>query len=211
MGTASALLSGSPDVEGMALGPAHRAGSLRDQLLEQRPYLRLGDLDESAAGDGRDRGEDVAHEIRPPRPDILVGGIEQRFDGDLHRLVARQVGTVAFLKRRTCVLTTRAGCVIVVFLVAAAGDVVLEYAAEAAPLVEPGEQRHHYQTLHRGGPVAAEPLGQLGWPGLQRQTLALHLLVMLELGLEQAHELDRRTGGARDRHRRHVVGGEYFL
>src|SRR5918992_1278350 len=131
MGTASALLSGSPDVDGMALGPADRAGSLRDQLLEQRPYLRLGDLDESAAGDGRDRGEDVAHEIRASRPDIFVGGIEQRFDGDLHRLLARQVGPEAFLQRRACVLTTRAGGVVVVFLVTAAGDVVLENAAEA--------------------------------------------------------------------------------
>jgi hypothetical protein len=101
--------------------------------------------------------------------------------------------------------------VVIVLFVAAAGDVVLKDTAQPASFVETGEQRHDHQTLHRSGEVAADHLREFVGLALERQALALDLLVVLELGLEQANDLDRRTGGARYRHRRHVVGREHLL
>ena len=46
---------------------------------------------------------------------------------------------------------------------------------------------------------------------LEAQHLALHLLVVLELGLEQLHHLDRRPRRAGDRDAGEVVGREHLL
>ena len=100
---------------------------------------------------------------------------------------------------------------VVVFLVAAAGDVVGEHASHLAVLVVAGEQRHDREALHRGGQVAAHEQAELVGLALEAQHLALHLLVVLELGLEQLHHLDRGPGRARDRDAGEVVGREHLV
>jgi hypothetical protein len=59
--------------------------------------------------------------------------------------------------------------------------------------------------------VAPDHLAELVGLALQRQLGALHLLVVLELELEQLHHLDRRPGGAGDGDARVAVGGEHLL
>ena len=92
-----------------------------------------------------------------------------------------------------------AGGLEVALLVAAAGDVVAEHPAPRPALVVAGEQRHDHEALHRRGQVGPHELGELVGLALERERLALDLLVVLELGLEQLHHLRRRTGGARER------------
>ena len=97
------------------------------------------------------------------------------------------------------------------FLVLPAGGVVAEHAAAPAALVEAGEEWHDDETLHCGGKVGADHLGELVGLALERQRLALDLLVVLELGLEQADHVDAGTGDAGDGDAREVVGGKYLL
>jgi hypothetical protein len=97
------------------------------------------------------------------------------------------------------------------FLVLPAGGVEAEHAAATAALVEPGEEWHDDQPLHRRGQVGADHLGELVGLALERQRLALDLLVVLELGLEQAHHVDSGSGDTGDGHPRKVVGWEHLL
>ena len=100
---------------------------------------------------------------------------------------------------------------VVVFFVAAAGDVVGEHPADLAVLVVAGEERNDREALHRGGQVAAHHHAELVGLAFEAQHLALHFLVVLELGLEQLHHLDRGPGRAGDRDTGEVVGGEHLL
>ena len=52
---------------------------------------------------------------------------------------------------------------------------------------------------------------QLVGLALEAQRLALDLLVVLELELEEPDHLDGRAGGAGDGHARPAVGGEHLL
>ena len=74
-----------------------------------------------------------------------------------------------------------------------------------------GEQRHDHEPLHRRGEVRAHEQRELVGLAVERQPLALDLLVVLELGLEEAHHLHRRPGGAGDRDPGVVVGREDLL
>ena len=100
---------------------------------------------------------------------------------------------------------------VVGLLVAAAGDVVLEEPAHARPLVEAREDGHHHQALHRHRQVHADHLAELVGLAVEREVLALDLLVVLELGLEEAGHLHGGTGRARDAHAGEVVGLEDLL
>ena len=67
-----------------------------------------------------------------------------------------------------------------------------------AALVEPGEERHDDEALQGGGQVGADHLRELVGLALERQGLALDLLVVLELGLEQADHLVAGPGDTRE-------------
>ena len=97
------------------------------------------------------------------------------------------------------------------FLVLAAGDVVAEHPAEVAALVVSGEERDDGEALHGGGQVAPHHLAELVGLALEREGLALDLLVVLELHLEEAHHLDRGPGGPGDGDAGEVVGREHLL
>ena len=58
-------------------------------------------------------------------------------------------------------------------------------------MVVAGEERHHREALHGRGQVAPHHLAE--WLALpsRRARLALDLLVVLELDLEELHHLDR--------------------
>ncbi len=96
-------------------------------------------------------------------------------------------------------------------LVAAAGDVVGEDPADLAGEVEAGEQRHDGQALHRHAEVAADQRREPVGLAVHRERGALDLLVVLELGLEQPHHLDREPGGAGDADAGVLVGREDLL
>src|SRR5690606_8391342 len=96
-------------------------------------------------------------------------------------------------------------------LVAPAGDVVLKEAAGPAAQVVAGEQGHHDEALEGGGEVAADHLGQLVGLALDGQLVALDLLVVLELQLEELDHLDGRAGGPGDGDARVAVGREDLL
>jgi len=93
-------------------------------------------------------------------------------------------------------------------LVTAARDVIGEDPAAHGAEVETGEHRDHGQALHRHRKVrpdhGREPVGL----ALEREQGALDLLVVLELDLEQLHDLDGQAGGARDPDGGVLVGGE---
>ena len=105
----------------------------------------------------------------------------------------------------------RAGLDVVLLLVPAARDVVLEETALAAQEVVAGEQRHDGQALHGGGQVAAHHLPELVGLALEAEDGALHLLVVLELQLEQLHHLDGWPGRAGDGDAAEAVGREHLL
>ena len=96
-------------------------------------------------------------------------------------------------------------------LVAAAGDVVAEDAAAVGGGVEAGEERHDHEALHRHRQVGAHHLPELVRLALEAERLALHLLVVLELDLEELHHLDRRPGRAGDGDAGEVVGRQDLL
>jgi hypothetical protein len=95
------------------------------------------------------------------------------------------------IQLRAC--TPRSLGLVVDLLVAAAGDVVREHPTPAARFVEAREEWHHYEARHRGGQVGPHHLAELVRLALEAQRVALHLLVVLELGLEQPHHLDCRA------------------
>ena len=99
----------------------------------------------------------------------------------------------------------------VLLLVAAAGDVVLEQPALAAAHVVAGEQRHDAEALHGGRQVVAHHLPELVGLALEAEDGALHLLVVLELELEELHHLDGRARGAGDGDAAEAVGREHLL
>ena len=80
-----------------------------------------------------------------------------------------------------------------------------------AVLVVAREQRHDREALHRGGQVAAHEHAELVGLAFEAEHVALHLLVVLELRLEQLHHLDRGPGRAGDRDAGEVVGREHLV
>ena len=169
---------------------------------------------EAAEAVGVDRGderEDAAHEIGPAGRDVFVGGGEQRADRERDGVVERHAVGPARLDPVAGVHAARTLTLVVVLLVATAGDVVGEHAAALAVLVVAGEQRHDREALHRGRQVGAHQHAELVRLAFEAQHLALHLLVVLELGLEQLDHLDRRPGRARDRDTGEVVGREHLV
>jgi hypothetical protein len=129
----------------------------------------------------------------------------------LQSLVAGHVALPELLQRVARVLRARALRVEVGLFVAAAGDVVLEQPAHARLLVEAREDRHDHQALHRRRQIHADHLAQPVGLALQREVLALDLLVVLELGLEELGHLHRRAGGAGDADAGQLVGLEDLL
>ena len=78
-------------------------------------------------------------------------------------------------------------------------------------MVEAGEERDDDEALHRRGQVRPHHLAELVGLALEAERLALDLLVVLELHLEQLHHLDRGAGRAGDGDAGVVVGREHLL
>ena len=109
------------------------------------------------------------------------------------------------------VQAARAGGDVVLLLVAAAGDVVLEQPPLATALVVAGEDRHDAEPC-----MAAGRLLRTIWPSWlalpsRLSGVALDLLVVLELQLEELDHLDGRTGRAGDGDTAVAVGREHLL
>ena len=174
------------------------------ELVVVHPLVALG-------GDGGDHGEDPADEVGPAGGGVLLGGAVERVDDEVDRLVAAQPLAEPELHDGAGVQDAAAGLDVVLLLVATAGDVVLEQPALAAPHVVAGEQRHDAEPLHGGRQVVAHHLPELVGLALEAEDGALHLLVVLELELEQLHHLDGRAGRAGDGDAAEAVGREHLL
>ena len=142
----------------------------------------------------------------PARPHVLLRRVDQRLGRPADRLVARRPRPVQLLERGARVLAARSGRGVVGLLVPAPGDVVLEDPPLGAAQVVAGEDGHDHETLHRHRQVHPDHLAELVGLALEGQAVSLHLLVVLELGLEEAGHLDRRPGRPGDRDHRVVVG-----
>ena len=106
---------------------------------------------------------------------------------------------MAELDDRASVEAARARGHVVLLLVASAGDVKGKQSALViATSVEASEDRHNSHALHGSREVVPQHLRQLVGLTLERQRVALDLLVVLELELEQLDHLDGWPGGAGD-------------
>ena len=115
------------------------------------------------------------------------------------------------LDHRRRVEATGSGRRVVPLLVATTGHVELEEAALPLTGVVSGEQRHNTQALHGRRHVVAEHLAELVGLAVQAQRAALHLLVVLQLQLEEADHLHGRPGRTGDCNARVAVCGEHLL
>jgi hypothetical protein len=101
--------------------------------------------------------------------------------------------------------------VVVLLLVAPAGEVVGEDPAGLPLEVVSGEQGEHGQAPQRVAEVAPDHRGQPVGLALQGQDGALDLLVVLQLHLEELDDLDRDPGAAGDAHGGVLVGRKDLL
>jgi len=195
----------------MALrSPVPTSSALEDRLAHA-PDLVLGYVVEAAEADRLDGGEDAPHEIGPARPHVLVGGVDQRLEGHAQRGLPGHIPAPELLERVAGVLGPRALRVVVRLLVATAGDVILEEPAEPGLLVEACEDRDDDKPLERRGQVHPYHLAQLVGLAVEREVVALDLLVVLQLRLEELGHLHGGAGGAGDADAREVVGLEDLL
>src|SRR5262249_33824653 len=152
-------------------GSASGPGALGQDRLADALHLVVGYVPEAGPGDGLHGGKDAAYQVGTARPDVLVGGVDERLERDAQRLVAAHLALPKLLQRIARVLRARALRVEVGLLVAAAGDVVLEQPSGAGLLVEAGEDRHHHETLHRRRQIHADHLAQAVGFALEREVL----------------------------------------
>jgi hypothetical protein len=101
--------------------------------------------------------------------------------------------------------------VVVLLLPPSTGGVVVEDPTLRAAFVVAPEQRDHHQSLDRQGEIPPDHLGQPVGLALQREPIAGDLLVVLELQLEQLHDLDGLARCAGDGDHREIVGSEDLL
>jgi hypothetical protein len=92
-----------------------------------------------------------------------------------------------------------------------AGRVVAEDPAGAAVQVIADEQGDDDQALHGGAQIAPDHCGEPLGLAQQRQRPALHLLVMLQLDLEQAGEVESQAQRARDSYRGELIAAEHLV
>ena len=169
-------------------------------------HLGLGDLLEPGAGDHLHGREDPVGEIGPARPHVFLRRVDERLGRPAEPVGPRRARPVQLLERGARVLAARAGRRVVGLLVPAPRDVVVEDPSLGAAQVVAGEDGHDHEALHRHREVHPDHLAELVRLALERQAVALHLLVVLELRLEQAGHLDGRPGRAGDRDRGVLVG-----
>ena len=162
-------------------------------------------------GHGRDDGQIRRAQVGAAGRGVVVGGVDERLDGDRDGRPAVRSGAPQLLQRAAGEHRAGADRVVVVLLVAPAGDVVAEDPPVPASEVVAGEQRHHRQTLHRQAEVAPDHRRRAGSPCRRGRAGALDLLVVLELDLEQPDELDGEPGGAGDADAGVLVGREHLL
>jgi hypothetical protein len=98
-----------------------------------------------------------------------------------------------------------------VLLIRAAGHVVTEDATAIPLFVVADEERHDDKSLHGRAEVSPDHPGEAVRLAFQGQRTALHLLIVLELDLEQADELNPHTAGARVAHGGELVAAEDLL
>src|SRR6266850_6030633 len=92
----------------MVSGPVSGARSLAQDRLAYAPHFLLGHVTEARAGDGLHRREDSADQVGTAGADVLVGGVDERLEGDAQRLVATHVALPELLQRAARVLRARA-------------------------------------------------------------------------------------------------------
>ena len=189
--------------------PSDRRRSMR--AANRSATSSSGTAVEPVGGDRGHQRVDPPDQVGTAGGGVLVGRLVEGLDGQLHGVVAGHAHPVAELDGGAGVASARAGGVVLGLLVVAAGHVVGEDAARAPGQVVAGEQRDHGQALHGHGQVLADHLAELVGLALEAEDHALDLLVVLELGLEQADHLHRRPGRAGDGHRRVAVGREDLL
>ena len=148
----------------------------------------------AGGGDHGDGREDAADEVGPAGGGVLVGGGEQRPQREVDGLVAVHALAPRGLDPVAGVDAAGAVGLEVGFLVLAAGDVVAEHPAACCG----GRRSRRTAARPRSPAMAAGRLARTicaSWLALpsRLQELALDLLVVLELHLEQAHHLDRRA------------------
>src|SRR4051794_14094312 len=146
------------------------------------------------SGDVGDDGEDPPSQVRTAGGAVVVGGVVQGLDARDDCVVTGVVVAVQLLQRTAREDAAGADGVEAVLLVAAAGDVVREDPAGLAGLVGvevvAGKQWHDGEALHGHREVVADEQRQAVGLALEAEGRAFDLLVVLELDLEQAHELD---------------------
>src|SRR5438034_2221396 len=175
----------------MTSGARRVAGPVGEDRFTDAAHLVFGHLGEAGASDHLHGGKDAAHEVGAAGAHVLVGGVEERLERDPERVVARHVALPELLERVAGVVGAGALRVVVGLLVAATGDVVLEEPPDARLLVVARENRHDDEPLHRRRQVHADHLTEPVGLALEREVLALDLLVVLELGLRSE---ERRVG-----------------
>ena len=189
------------------------AGSLGQHGLAVRRDLVLGDLAEAGAGDDFTVGKIPRTRSGPPVPRSSSAASMSASSGHAEGLVRGACPVrKSFLSESRASLPPEPWREVVGLLVAAAGDVVLE---------EPPHARAARRSRRRSGTttrpciavgqVHPDHLAELVGLALEGEVLALDLLVVLELGLEQAGHLHGGAGGAGDADAREVVGLEDLL
>ena len=165
----------------------------------------------AVGGDGGDDRPDPPPGVGAAGGAVLVGRGPEGLEGQVDHVAPLEVASEAQLDHRAGVEHPGAGGGEVLLLVAPAGDVVLEQPARRPAQVVAGEEGHHGEALHGRREVVAHHLAELVGLALEREVLALDLLVVLQLELEEGHHLDRGAGGTGDGHARPAVGGEHLL
>ena len=158
------------------------------------PGSRPASIDRDRAGRcrARDRGRRWR---RPRRPRRTAPGSRAR--SSRRRVMPSRHPALIQLRAWTLPEPWR---LVVVLLVAAAGDVVGEDAAGPRLLVVARRTAARpTRPCIAAGRLRPDQLAELVGLALEAQRVALHLLVVLELDLEQLHHLDRGPGRAGDR------------
>ena len=155
-----------------------------------------------AAGAGPAHGVDhrpeLADRVRAAGGGVVVGGVIERFDGDGDGLLLGQVGPPELLQRAAGEHRAGSHGVVLLLLVASAGDVVGKEPADAGRPVEAGEQRNHGESLHGHGQVSADHRAEPVGLAFEAQQRSLNLFVVLEFHLEQPGDVEGDAGRAGD-------------
>ena len=199
-----AVLSGALGPSGDCIRPATTCSADLGRLGVRQPS-------EAVVGDRGDHREDLPGKVGAAGGRVVVGRVVQRLHAAEDRVGDGHVVAVELLQRAPGEDRARPDRVVAVLLVRAARHVVAEDPADPGLLVVPGEQRDDGEALHGRAEVVPDHLGEPVGLALERERAALHLLVVLELDLEEPDELKPHRVHAGDRHRGELVAPEHLV